>query len=148
MPDPKKPVLYVGLHGPILIHDENKDPDPFLNRSFADYARPFLNWALQHFDVRWLSENGPREAFYTARRLSLPDHAIPVASFQDSKIEAMDPKEHAFWIDAELIPSEVAWLAHHRAEDHFLQVDPQVGVQPKHKEQLQQKLQFTNGTWR
>lgn len=134
-----KPVLYVGLHGPILVPSLDEQ-DSFLMKKIADYAKPFLHWAKEHFDVRWLSDTGARDAFYTARRLSLADHTIPVASYDDSKVAAIDPREDFYWIDGALIPSEAAWLQQHRHETRFLQVDPRIGVTTQHKDLLQQKL--------
>jgi hypothetical protein len=134
-----KPVLYVSLHGPILVPALDEQ-DVFLGKKIAPYAKPFLHWAKEHFDVRWLSETGARDAIYTASRLSLPADAIPVATFEDSKVENMSPRENFYWIDGALIPSEAAWLHEHRCEDRLLQVDPYTGVTPAHKEKLQQKL--------
>jgi hypothetical protein len=139
MPDVSKPILYVGLDGPILIPSLDHQ-DVFLQRGVADYAKPFMHWAKEHFDVRWLAESGPRDAFYTARRLSLPDDAVAPASFELSKTEAINPKENFYWIDGALIPEEVAWLRHHGHEARFVHVDPHVGVTPAHKELLSQKL--------
>lgn len=144
----KKTVLYVGLHGPVLVPALD-DQDVFLGKKIAPYAKPFLHWAKEHFDVRWLSETGARDAIYTANRLSLPADAIPVAAFEDSKIEHMSPHEDFYWVDGALIPSEAAWLAEHRFQDRLLQVDPYTGVTPAHKEQLQQKMmtrrRYTHG---
>lgn len=134
-----KPVLYVGLHGPILIPDIDHQ-DNFLLKKITDYAKPFMHWAKDNFDVRWLSEHGPREAFYTARRLSLPEDAVSTASFIDSKAEAIRPKEDFYWIDGALIPGEVAWLRRHGHENRFITVDSRIGVTPAHREMLQQKL--------
>ena len=139
MPDVNKPVLYVGLDGPILIPSLDHQ-DVFLQRGVADYAKSFMHWAKEHFDVRWLAESGPRDAFYTARRLSLPDDAVAAASFQLSKTEAINPKENFYWIDGALIPSEVAWLQTHGHEHRFVHVDSRVGVTPAHTEQLSAKL--------
>lgn len=135
----KKPVLYVGLHGPILVPSLDEQ-DSFLMKKIADYAKPFLHWAKERFDVRWLSDTGAREAFYTAQRLSLPDSAVPVVSYEDSKVEAINPREDFYWIDGALIPSEVAWLRQHQHEGRFIQVDPLIGVTQKHKDLLQQKI--------
>lgn len=134
-----KPVLYVSLHGPVLVPSLD-DQDVFLGKKIVPYAKPFLHWAKDHFEVRWLSETGPRDAFYTASRLALPADAIPVASFQDSKVEHMAPHENFYWIDGALIPAEYMWLKEHRAEHRLLQVDPHTGVTPEHKDALQQKL--------
>ncbi|MBA2706291.1 MAG: hypothetical protein H0U59_00620 [Gemmatimonadaceae bacterium] len=134
-----KPVLYVGLDGPILVPSAEQH-DAFLMRKITDYAKPFMHWAKEHFDVRWLAETGARDALYTARRLSLPEDAVSVASFESSKAEALNPKEDFYWIDGPLIPSEVAWLRHHQHEGRFIHVDPRVGVTSAHRDLLQQKM--------
>lgn len=135
----KKPILYVGLDGPILIPSLDHQ-DAFLQRGISSYAKPFMHWAKEHFDVHWLAETGPRDAFYTSRRLSLPDDAVSPASFQLSKIEALDPQADFYWIDGPLLPSELAWLQQHQREDRFIHVDPSIGVTPAHKDVLQKKL--------
>lgn len=135
----KKTVLYVSLHGPILVPSLDEQ-DNFLLKKISDYAKPFMHWAKEHFDVRWLSDTGARDAIYTARRLSLPDHTVPVASYEDSKVEAISPHEDFYWIDGALIPSEAAWLRQHQHEGRFIQVDPLIGVTSKHKDLLQTKI--------
>jgi hypothetical protein len=139
MLDVSKPTLYVGLHGPILV-PSLEHQDVFLQKGFADYAKPFMHWAKEHFAVRWLAESGPREAFYTARRLSLPDDAVAAVSFELNKTEAINPKENFYWIDGALIPEEVEWLRRHGHEARFVQVDARVGVTSAHKELLSRKL--------
>lgn len=134
-----KPILYVALHGPILVPSLDEQ-DAFLRKKIAPYAKPFMHWAKEHFDVRWLSETGARDAVYTASRLALPADAVPVTPFQDSKVERISPRENFYWIDGALIPSEASWLAEHGCHDRLLQVDPLVGVTPAHKEHLQQKI--------
>lgn len=144
----KKPVLYVSLHGPILVPALDGQ-DVFLGKKITPYAKPFLHWAKEHFDVRWLSETGARDAVYAANRLSLPADAIPVATFEDSKVEAISPHEDFYWVDGALIPAEASWLAEHRHQDRLLQVDPYAGVTQAHKDALQQKLmmrrKYTHG---
>lgn len=134
-----KPVLYVSLHGPVLVPALDGQ-DVFLRKKIAPYAKPFMHWAKEHFDVRWLSDTGARDASYTAARLSLPSDAVPIAAYEDSKIEALNPRENFYWLDGALIPSEVAWLAENRCHDRLLQVDPFTGVTPEHKEELAKKI--------
>jgi hypothetical protein len=134
-----KPILYVGLHGPILVPSLDHQ-DVFLQKRITEYAKPFLHWAKDHFEVRWLSETGARDAVYTARRLSLPEDAISIASFEDSKHEALHPRENFYWLDSELIPAEVSWLREHQHEHRFIPVDPHVGVTVQHKQILEAKV--------
>ena len=131
-----KPILYVGLDGPLLI--PHTHPDVFLKMGIAEYAKPFLHWAKDHFDVRYLTDRSPGEAFRLSSLLALPEDAIPVHGFEVSKTEVLEPRHDFYWIDSELIPKEVAWLAEHGHVNRFLPVDPMVGVRPEHKAALEQ----------
>lgn len=130
-----KPTLYVGLDGPLLV--PAKHQDTFLKAGIAEYAKPFLHWATNRFDVRYLTDRSPGEAFHLSSLLSLPDDAIPVHGFEVSKTEVIKPGHDFYWLDAELIPKEVAWLAEHGHLNRFLAVDPMVGVRPEHKAALE-----------
>lgn len=135
----RKPTLYVSLHGPVLVPSLDGQ-DVFLGKKIAPYAKPFMHWAKEHFNVKWLSDTGVRDAVYTASRLSLPSDAVPVATYIDTKIEALDPRENFYWLDGALIPSEVAWLTENRCHNRLLQVDPTTGVTPEHKEHLAKQI--------
>lgn len=130
-----KPTLFIGLEGPILIPSAH--PDSALGLGIASYAKPFLHWAVQHFNVRWLTDRSPRDAIYVANLLSLPDERIAVAGFGDLKTEALQPRENFYWVDSELIPGEVSWLAQHGLSHRLLQADPVRGVTPELKDKLE-----------
>jgi len=134
-----KPTLYIGLDGPILIPSLD-NLDVFLQRGIADYAKSFMHWAKEHFVIHWLSEGGHREAFYTARRLALPEDAVSSSSFRTAKTDAINPRESFYWIDGPLLPAEVEWLKRHGHESRYIRVDPAVGLTPAHKDLLSQKL--------
>jgi hypothetical protein len=131
---PPKPTLYIGLDGPVLI--PSGDIDPFLKAAIAIYAKPFMHWAVGHFNVRWLSRRSSREAFYVAGHLGLPEDAIPVAGFRLIRCEAIPGGENLFWIDGPLTAAETSWLWARRSA-RFFGVDPLIGVTPTHKRALE-----------
>lgn len=130
-----KPVLFIGIDGPALV--PGQDPEPYLRAEIAPYVKPFVHWAKQHFDVRWVTDRSPRDAFYLNDKLGLPKDAVPVQTFDVSKIEVLAPHKKFYWLDSELIPHEVDWLAKRGHVQNFLPVDPQKGVTPEHKRQLE-----------
>ena len=135
-----KPTLYIGLDGPVLVPSEH--PDIFLKMGLGSYAKPFMHWAKGHFDVRYLTDRSPGEAFHASSLMALPEDAVPVHGFEVSKTEVLEHQSHPdfYWLDAELIPKEVAWLAEHGHVNRFLSVDPMVGVQPEHKAVLEKLI--------
>jgi hypothetical protein len=68
--------------------------------------------------------------------LSLPADKIRIAGYADSKIEALAPHKNFYWVDSELIPHEVSWLAQHGHVGRLISVDPMVGVSTDVKEAL------------
>jgi hypothetical protein len=138
----KKPVLFLGLDGPVLIPPHNShDRDEYLGAAVAPYAKAFLHWATQHFDVRWLSDRGVGPAVYVSSLLSLPSDKVHVAGFIDSKVEAIEPHKNFYWVDTDLIPHEISWLAQHgHGEKHLIPVDPMTGVTPDTKQMLEHRI--------
>jgi len=138
---PSKPKLFIGLDGPVLVPSTDAHArDEYLGASVAPYARAFLHWATQHFDVRWLSDRGAGPAVYVSSLLSLPADKVHIAGFLDSKVEALAPHKDFYWVDSELIPHEVSWLAQHGHVDRLLTVDPDVGVSTDTKKALEMRL--------
>jgi hypothetical protein len=137
-----KPKLFLALDGPVLIPSSLHDRDAYLGSAVAPYAKAFLHWATQHFDVRWLSERGPAHAAYVANLLSLPADRIPFAGYLDSKVEAISPHKDFYWVDSELIPHEVSWLAQHGHVDRLITVDPSVGVSTDVKKALEARAMY------
>lgn len=133
-----KPILYLALDGPILV--PGKTPDPYLDAGVAEYAKSFVHWAKDHFNVRWITDRAPGHAFHVAKKLALPADAIPVLGFDVTKSEVISPKENFYWVDGPLIPGEVTWLTQHGHTDRFVSVDPMKGVTPEHKIALEKIL--------
>lgn len=137
----KRPVLFLGLDGPVLVPATGThDHDDYLGAAIAPYAKPFLHWAAQHFDLRWLSDRGAAPAVYVASLLSLPADHVRIAGFTDSKVEALAPHKDFYWVDSELIPHEVSWLAQHGTTDRFFSVDPATGVSVATKKALEARI--------
>ena len=133
-----KPILYVDIEGPIITpggHDNHR-----LGGGISDYAKTFLHWATDKFDVRWLTCRSPRDAFHVADVLKLRGDAIPFTSFDVLKTDAIDPRSNFYWLDSVLIPSEVDWVARHGHHDRVITVNPLHGVQPEHREKLERAL--------
>jgi len=138
---PSKPKLFIGLDGPVLIPaTSSHDRDEYLGAAVAPYAKSFLHWAAQHFDVRWLSDRGAGPAVYVANLLSLPADKVHIAGFVDSKVEALAPHKDFYWVESELIPHEVSWLAQHGHVDRLITVDPLTGVSTDAKEALEARV--------
>lgn len=130
-----KPTLFVSLNGPLLI--PSSTPNDYLGCGVAEYARPFLTWAKQQFRVQVLTDENLRHVHYLAEHLDLPANTMTPRGFEVSKIEAMHPDDDFYWVDSELIPSEIAWLGQHQILHRLLTVDPTVGVTPKLRDSLE-----------
>lgn len=135
---PTKPKLYVALDGVVLA--PRGDHDAFLQANVAAYAKPFLHWATHRFDVQLLTDRSHREALHAMRRMDLPEHAVTAVGYEDNKTDAFHPKSDFYWVDAILLPSEIAWLAQHGRVDRAITVNPHHGVQPEDKERLENAL--------
>lgn len=129
-----KPTLFVALEGPLLI--PGKGESKFQPYTIAEYAKPFLSWAQENFHVRILTDDSPRAGFNVLHALGLANEHFPVQTFEVSKTENMSPHDDFYWVDSELIPGEVNWLAEHRRHDRFLHVNPMKGIAPEHKDAL------------
>jgi hypothetical protein len=131
----RKPTLYVALEGPLLVPSNR--PHEYLGAGVADYAKNFLNWAKDRFQVQVFTDKSPRHVFVLADHLGLPGDAIAPRGYEAAKTDVMQPTDDFYWVDSELIPSEIAWLAKHNNYTRFLSVDPTVGVTPRHKDALE-----------
>lgn len=138
---PFKPKLFIGLDGPVLVPSANPiDRDEYLGAAVAPYAKSFLHWATQHFDVHWLSDRGAVPAAYVSNLLALPADKVRISGFTDSKVEALSPHKNFYWVDSELIPHEVSWLAQHGHVDRLISVDPREGVSTDAKKALEARV--------
>jgi len=134
----KRQTLVIAVDGPILVL--SGEVDPHLHVAVAKYASGFLMWATEHFDVVLLSDRPFRDTQYLLSKLGLPVGRFAVRSFVDSKTEALNATTRPYWVDGDLIPSEVAWIAQHGWLDRFFQVDPVKGVTPELKARIERQL--------
>lgn len=133
----KKPTLYVGLDGPLLV--PHHDYDPLLEAKIVPYAKPFMHWATQHYNCVFLTDREPGHVKYLLSQLGLPKDAVPLKGFGDSKARSLRKDENFYWVDSELIPHEVSWLAEHSNTHRFVPVNSLTGVTPEHKTALAAK---------
>jgi hypothetical protein len=133
----KKPILFISMEA-LLVPGETVEP--ILRAEIAPFAKAFMHWATQHFQVQLLTERNPREAFHLIDVLGLPEDSVPVKTFLDSKTEAMSHKDNFYWIDSILIPAEVTWLSQHNLTARFKSVEPENGITIEHKNWLTSKL--------
>jgi len=134
-----KPTLFINMDGPLLVPGPG---DHALNADVTPYAKSFLNWAMQHFDTRLLTDRSPRDGFHLVDKLALPADKFPVQTFDTSKIEVIGrhPDKNFYWLDAELIPGEISWLTQHGHLHKFVSVDPMTGITSEHKNVLEGHL--------
>lgn len=122
-----KPRLYIALEGPLALPDGK----------ISDYARPFLHWAKQHFDVTLVTDGTTRQALQVLAQIG---EQLPIRTFVDTKASLLKPQEDYFWVDAELIPSEVSFLAQHGHHNRFFQTDANKGVTVDLKNRIEARL--------
>lgn len=135
-----KPTLFIAVDGPLLVQGEKQNP--LLNAEIVPYAKSFLTWAIHNFTPQLITDRSHREVFHLIDKLNLPADKLPVRTFEDSKIEVVGPhqKENFYWVDGELIPHEVSWLAQHGHANRFFQVNPEHGISPELKERLERHI--------
>lgn len=130
-----KPKLFVGLDGPILVPArEDSQRDEVLKAAIAPFAPHFLRWAVQHYDVHWLTDRPFDHARYVTERIGLQPGDIKYAGFSMSRVPVLERVRHQGfkWVDSELTPDEVAWLAQHGLHQHLVQPHPHDGVAATH----------------
>lgn len=132
-----KPTLYVELDGPLVV-PAAEHADPFLNGALAPYAKPFMRWASQHFDLVCMTDRDMLRARHALRELGM--ESIPVLGYDNAKIHHIDPKSNFHWVDSALVPSELNWIAEHRVEHRVQTVHPEEGVTEDVKSHLEKVL--------
>jgi hypothetical protein len=106
-----RPFLYLDIDGVLLRHR----PGNFRVRDafeMAPYALLFLTWAVQNFDVRWLSsrcQSGDAQQVCDAFRYALPAtelpadwrflESIPAVQWGARKIDAIDLSSDFYWCE-------------------------------------------------
>jgi hypothetical protein len=105
------PTLFLDIDGVLLRHRRGnfRVRDAF---EVAPYALLFLTWAIQNFDVRWLSsrcQSGDAQQVCDAFRYALPATAlpadwrflasIPAVQWGTRKTDAIDLSSDFYWCD-------------------------------------------------
>jgi hypothetical protein len=133
-----KPTLFVALEGPVLTSHGHISST--LGQPVAPYAKEFLGWAKNHFNVCLLTDSALRDALRVANHLGLSEDSFSVKGYLDSKVEAVGTHNDFYWLDSNLIPDEINWLAQHGKADRFMPVVPTHGVTPEHRKHLESTL--------
>lgn len=140
---PTRPALFVSLDGPIIVPPTGDNHrDELLGGALAHYAKPFMHWASTRFDLRLVTDRDVALGRYVADVLGLPRDKLRTGGFEVSKTEVI--AKHApdfYWVDTELIPAEVSWLAQHGHVPKYVQAHPFEGVTLETKQKLEALLQ-------
>jgi hypothetical protein len=156
--DKEQPRLYLDIDGVVL----RRRPGNLRTRDafeIAPHAPLFLTWAVQNFDVRWLSSRcqagDAQEACHALRyALGLPAlpadwrfvQAIPAVRWGTRKIDAIDLSSDFFWLDDDHGDEALAILTEHGKADRAIHVN--VDRDPDALLRARQMLAKTRGLWR
>jgi hypothetical protein len=129
------PRLYLDIDGVLL----RRRPGNFRVRDafeIAPYALLFLTWAVQNFDVRWLSsrcQSGDAQHVCDAFRYALPAtdlptewrfvETIPPVRWGTRKIDAIDLASDFYWCDDAHGDEALAILTEHGKADRAIHVN-------------------------
>jgi hypothetical protein len=127
------PTLFLDIDGVCL----RRRPGNFRVRDafeVAPYAPLFLTWAVQNFDVRWLSsrcQSGDAQQVCHAFRYALPARelpadwrfveGIPAIRWGARKIDVIDLSSDFFWLDDAHGDEALAILAAHGKADRAIE---------------------------
>ena len=152
------PTLFLDIDGVLL----RRRPGNFRVRDafeVAPYALLFLTWAVQNFDVRWLSsrcQSGDAQQVCHAFRYALPARELPAdwrlietiaaACWGERKIDAIDPSSDFFWLDDAHGDEALAILTAHGKADRAIEVS--VDRDPEALLRARQILAEAIGLWR
>jgi hypothetical protein len=128
------PTLFLDIDGVCL----RRRPGNFRVRDafeVAPHALLFLTWAVQNFDVTWLSsrcQSGDAQQVCHAFRYALPAtelpadwrflESIPAVQWGARKIDAIDLSIDFYWLDDNHEPEALALLASHGKSDRAIEV--------------------------
>jgi hypothetical protein len=153
-----RPTLYLDIDGVLL----RRRPGNFRVRDafeVAPHALLFATWAIQNFEVRWLSsrcQTGDARQVSDAFRYALPAtelpadwrfvQAIPAVRWGTRKIDAIDLSSDFFWLDDSHGDEALAILTEHGKADRAIHVN--VDRDPEALLRARQMLAKTRGLWR
>jgi hypothetical protein len=152
------PTLYLDIDGVLL----RRRPGNFRVRDafeVAPYAPLFLTWAVQNFDVRWLSsrcQTGDAQQVCDAFRYALPAtklpadwrvlESIPAVQWGARKIDAIDLSSDFYWLDDAHGDEALAILTANGKADRAIEVN--VDRDPEALLRARQMLAKAIGLWR
>ena len=128
MNEAKLKILYLDVDGVLLGKADPGDISIIL----AKYAREFLEYAIRSFDCYWLTSHGKdgninavidwitRYADEETLRLV---SVIKPAVWKTLKTEAIDFKSDFYWVDDQLLWSEMRVLQENNAMERWIQID-------------------------
>lgn len=124
----RKKILYLDVDGVLLGKARYGDVEVVL----AKYAKEFLEYSLQNYQCIWLTthcHDGKIDHIikllkrYADETIIRMVKDISPVSWKTLKTEAIDSSSNFYWIDDQLLWSEIQWLKENYALDRWIQVD-------------------------
>jgi hypothetical protein len=121
-------ILFLDVDGVLLGKARPGDAEIIL----AKHAEEFLEFSLQYFRCFWLTthcRDGDSTAVvnllkrYASASIARMIKDISPTSWQTLKTEAINTASDFYWIDDQLLWSEIQWLRKNNALDRWIQVD-------------------------
>lgn len=138
---PERPVLYLDVDDTLIRFPRDRSKAWYLahpSGEAAPGAADFLRWALQRFEVRWLTmwcmsgEMAPQQVLRLAKLLGMePAELAPIRGrrFDQGerfwKIDGIDWAEHHagrpwYWVEDDLPPDELRYLDERSLRRHYI----------------------------
>ncbi len=116
-----RPVLYLDIDDTLLRYPNGRD-DP----SPAEGASEFLHWALDHFEVRWLTRWCP------GGRMK-EEHVRSLSKMLDTDAEIIRRLRGLDWTCSETKLDGIAWLEHVLLGRRFLWIEDEYGLRDQER---------------
>lgn len=121
-------LLYLDIDGVLLGKAKHDDIEVIL----AKHAMEFLEYCLQHYKCYWLTthcKEGDRTAVVNLLKNYADEYAMRLiklinpTSWETLKTEAIDFSSDFYWLDDQLLCSEIELLKKNNVFDRWVQVD-------------------------
>ena len=117
--------LYIDVDGVLIGKDAPDSP----TQRLARHAEEFLTFALNHFDVSWLTTHcrGDAQRVVEYLRMYAPDNLMPLlrqirpTNWDTLKTEAL--QGDFYWLDDSPMQAELNWLRERDLLDRWIEVD-------------------------